>query len=368
MFLKNINLVNFRNYDNVYLELNPGINIIYGENAQGKTNLLESIYFLALTKSHRSLNDISLIKNNCISSKITGCCNINEIDNNFEIVINKTNKKCKIDNKEIKILSEYISNIKVIIFFPEDLDLIKSSPDVRRRYINIQISQLDKNYFKVLSNYNKLLKIRNGLLKDYLKNKKIDDNYFEIITDYLIENAIYIYIMRKKYIDKINEYAKDIYKNISGYNDFFINYKINSDLNITSKEEIKVQLINKFKDIYEVEKKTGTTMIGPHRDDIEFILSGKNLKLYGSQGQQRMAVISLKLAEISIFKKYNDDYPILLLDDVFSELDDFKKNNLLNYIKGDIQTIITTTELTNLDDKILKNAKLINIKDGLIIN
>lgn len=367
MFLKNIKLVNFRNYDNLFLDLSPGINIIYGENAQGKTNLLESIYFLALTKSHRSINDLNLIKNDCDFSTISTDCTINNVNTNLEISITNKGKRLKQDNNIIKIVSDYVSNIKVIIFFPEDLDLIKSSPDIRRHYINTQISQLDKNYFKILSEYNKLLKIRNNLLKDYLKNNIFDNNYFEIITNYLIDKASSIYYYRNKYINKINSYITNIFLDISSYDDFKIEYKPNFIINSFNINDLKEILKEKFNNIVEIEKKAGTTLVGPHRDDIEFYIKDKNLKQYGSQGQQRMAVLSLKLSEIEIFKKYNNDNPILLLDDVFSELDDNKKNALLKYISNEIQTIITTTELSNLDKKIIKEAKLIHISAGKIL-
>lgn len=367
MFLKNIKLKNFRNYDDIFLELSPGVNIIYGDNAQGKTNLLESIYFLALTKSHRSLNDINLIKNECDYSLLSTDCMINDNQTNLEISITDKGKKLKQDNNLVKSTTDYISNIKVIIFFPEDLDLIKSSPDTRRHYINTQISQLDKNYFKILTEYNKVLKIRNNLLKDNLKNNNLDSNYFDIITNYLIDKAASIYYYRNKYINKINNYITNIFLDISSFDNFNVVYKPNFIINDFTVENLKSILNEKFNNIKEIEKKAGTTLVGPHRDDLEFYIGEKNIKQYGSQGQQRMAVLALKLSEIEIFKKYNKDNPILLLDDVFSELDDKKKNSLLKYINNEIQTIITTTELSNLDKKIIKEAKLIHISAGKIL-
>ena len=367
MYLKNIKLKNFRNYDELFLNLSPGINILYGDNAQGKTNILESIYFLALTKSHRSLNDLTLIKNNENFSLLSTSCVVNENETNLEISISDKGKKLKQDNNLVKIIGEYVSNLKVIIFFPEDLDLIKSSPDIRRHYINTQISQLDKNYFKILSEYNKLLKIRNNLLKEYLKINYIDNNYLDIITNYIVEKSCYIYFYRNKYIKKINMYINNIFKDISGFDNFRIEYKNNFIINSFELNDLKEIIREKFNNILEIEKKAGTTLVGPHRDDIEFYLNDKNLKQFGSQGQQRMAVLSLKLSEIEIFKKYNNDNPILLLDDVFSELDDKKKNALLKYISNDIQTIITTTELSNLDKTIINQAKLIHISAGKVI-
>lgn len=367
MYLKNIKLTNFRNYENEYIELNSNINIIYGNNAQGKTNLLESIYFLSLGKSHRSLNDKDLIKNEESSCRIYGEAILNNFSKSFEIKIINNKKIYRIDNNIIKSLNEYLSNLKIIIFFPEDLEIIKSSPDIRRRYLNIQISQLNRNYFKILNEYNKILKIRNEILKNNLKDNYIDMNYFRIITNSLIEKASYIYCIRNKYINKINEFISNYYKKISTYDGLYLKYITNLDNDIYEYEIIKNDLINKFSNLEYAELKSGITLIGPQKDDFIFMLGNENLKNYGSQGQQRMAILSLKLSEIDIFTKESNDTPILLLDDVFSELDDFKKNNLLKNINKNIQTIITTTDINNIDGEIVKNAKLINIKNGKFI-
>lgn len=364
MFIKNINLFNFRNYENEKFIFNDHINIIYGKNAQGKTNLLESIYFLILAKSHRSINDKDLIKYGCDSLKVSAEATINNIPKRISIEVNQKNKKFFVDGNNIKKVSDYISNLKVIVFFPEDLELIKLSPDVRRKYLNIQISQLNKNYFKILNDYNKLLKIRNDILKEYLKSGKIDNNYFDIITNYLIDKASYIYCIRNKYIEKINEIIDNYYEKISTFKKLKINYINNLNTNIYEFELNKEILKSRFDELKEIELKTGNTLIGPHKDDMEFLLDGKDLKKYGSQGQQRMAVLALKLSEIELFRKECGENPILLLDDVFSELDDYKKNNLLDNIDSNIQTIITTTDLNNINKKILGECNLIKIENG----
>lgn len=368
MYINSIKISNFRNYENQYIKFNPHINIIYGNNAQGKTNLLESIYFLALTKSHRSLNDKSLIREGETSTKVEADSIYNNIPTKFEICIKDNKKYYRIDNNNIKSLNEYLSNLKVIIFFPEDLNLIKSSPDIRRRYLNIQITQINKEYFKYLSDYNRLLKIRNDLLKDNLKYNNLDYKYYDIITSYLLDKASYIYCIRNQYIEKINAIISKYYKDISTYENLMILYKTNINIDNYNYNNIKKNLLNKFKEIYSIEIKAGTTLIGPHKDDLIFMLNNQDLKLYGSQGQQRMAILAFKLSEIDIFKVVSGDTPILLLDDVFSELDDSKKNNLLKHIDDNIQTIITTTDLNNLDNKIIENANLIKIENGKIIN
>ena len=317
MVLEKINIFQFRNYNTLELTLSPGINIIYGKNAQGKTNLLESIYVLALTKSHRSFIDNNLIKVGEPGAKIKGT--------------NQKQKKLKIDQTEIKKISDYISKMNIIIFYPEDLDLIKGSPSIRRRFLNLEISQINSNYLNLYNEYTKILKMRNDYLKKVNKGISIDHSYFEILNKYFVEKAVLIYQYRNKFINQLNK------------------------------------ILEKMDRLQNAEMKLGSTLIGPHRDDIEFYIEDKNIKNYGSQGQQRMAVLALKLSEIELFKEKTGNIPILLLDDVFSELDENKKNNLLSYIKNEIQTIITTTDLNSIDKSILKKSKLIEIDDGKII-
>ena len=367
MILKELKIANFRNYKSLNIKLSDRINIIYGNNAQGKTNILESIYVLGITKSHRSFIDDDLIMNGESASKISGNIEKNGINSLFEINLNKTKKKYKIDNDDIKKTSDYISNMNIIIFYPEDLEIIKGSPGIRRKFLNLELSQLYNNYYRVLSDYNKLLKIRNDYLKKMQKNIKVDDNYFAIITEYLIDKAVFIYRARNKFINKLNSYASNIFFEIMHLEGFNLKYKTNLDLKDYSESEIKEQLKAKFESDKQLEIRLGNTLHGPHRDDFDFYLGENNLKCYGSQGQQRLAVISIKLAEIEIFKNYSKTSPILLLDDVFSELDDEKKNNLLKYINDDIQTIITTTDLENIDESIIKSSKLFKIEAGKVV-
>lgn len=365
MYIKDIQLMNFRNYKTLSLTFNSKINIIYGKNAQGKTNLLESIYVLGLTKSHRSFIDSNLIKNDCNQSKIVGNIVKNDLSSKYEIILEDKKKLLKIDGNLMKKVNNYISNINIIIFYPEDLDLIKGSPSIRRKFLNIELSQLNSNYYNILNDYNRLLKMRNDYIKSNLFN--IDENYFQILTSYLIDKSISILKLRKKFIDKINEIIGNIFYKISSIPNFYIEYK--SFIQYEEDEKIlKEKILNLFQDNREKEIKYKTTLIGPHHDDFELYIDKFSLKTYGSQGQQRMAVLSLKLSEIEIFKKYKNETPILLLDDVFSELDDQKKNNLLDYITSDIQTIITTTDLNNIDLNIKQNSKLIEIENGIIKN
>ena len=363
MVLEELKLKNFRNYETLNIKLNPHINIIYGNNAQGKTNLLESIYVLGITKSHLISIDNNLIKDGENKFKITGTIKNNKLKKKLEVISNNDKKILNIDNKEIKKVSDYINNsLNIIIFYPEDLEIIKGSPVNRRNYINIELSQLSDNYLKILNEYNKLLKIRNDYLKKLNKNENIDNTYFDIITNYLIDKALLIYRMRKKFIDKINEACENIFYNLTKIKGFYLKYLTNY---IGEVDDLKQYMNDLYIKNRKKEIKIGTTLYGPHRDDLEFYINDKNLKQYGSQGQKRIAILATKLSEIEIFKKYKGTNPILLLDDVFSELDDIKRNNIIKYIDNDIQVIITTTELRKINK--FKSVSIYKIKEGKII-
>ena len=367
MYLKEIKLTNFRNYENLTLKLHSGINIICGQNAQGKTNLLESIYVLGLTKSHRSFIDHNLIQNDKKFSRIEGILSIDEFDTKMELALEPKKKQMKIDSTSVVRTSDYISKMNLIIFYPEDLELLKGSPGIRRRYLNMELCQLYGNYLNLLNDYNKLLKIRNDLLKKMTKEQEMDQNYFQIITTYLIDKAVSIYRMRKRFIDKLNCISPEIYKNITGMDGFHLVYKPSIEIDSCEKDTLKERLQKKFDQMLSVEQKLGVTMIGPHRDDFDFYIGDLNIRSFGSQGQQRVSILALKLSEIEIFTEYRGTTQILLLDDVFSELDDEKKNNLLKYMNQKIQTIITTTELTSIDETLKKHSKMIKIDHAEVI-
>ena len=365
MYLKNIELINFRNYNHVKVSFNKGINIIYGKNAQGKTNLLESIYLLGLTNSHRSIVDSGLINSKKNFLRVKGTLKKDKIANDLEVFLDYNKKVLKIDNNYINKVSDYISTMNIIIFTPDDLDIIKGSPSIRRKFINVELSQLYRNYYLILNEYEKLLKIRNEYLKKINKSSKYDESYFDILTSYLIDKAIMIYKIRNKFIDKFNLFCSKIYEDITHYSGFKVIYKRNIDIDINDMN-FKQKMFAKFKEKRDIEIKLSSTIYGPHRDDIEFYLNDINMKFYGSQGQQRIAVLVLKLSELEIFKKYVDSTPILLLDDIFSEIDKDKRENLLKYINKNIQTIITTTEIDTVDKSFLHQSKLFQIENGKI--
>lgn len=367
MFLKELKIRNFRNYEDLEISFSNNINIIFGNNAQGKTNILESIYFLGLTKSHRTLSDIDLISHKKISTVVEGKISRENIDSLYKIVIEDNKKTIICDGNKITKKSEYISKVNIVIFYPEDLELIKGSPNERRQFLNLELSQLSNNYYCILSSYNKILKMRNDLLKKKFREVIFDSTYFEIITQMLIEKAIYIYKARNKFILKINEISHDIYKDIIDIADFNLKYDNNFNFDNYDTDYIKKIMTEKYKDNFDNEVRYGSTLFGPHKDDFGFFIGTNDLKKYGSQGQQRTAVLAVKLGEIELFQNQHNTSPILLLDDVFSELDNDKINNLLKYIDNNIQVVITTTDIKKIKKEIIQKSKIFEIVEGKVI-
>ena len=363
MIISKISLLNFRNYKKISLNLDDKMNIFIGNNAQGKTNILESIYILALTKSHRLGVENNLIRNGSNFFKINGTIKIEKIIKKLEVGLVNDKKTVRINNNELKKISDYISNLNVISFSPEDLDIIKGSPGIRRDLLNIEISQIYPGYIDKLNRFNKILKIRNEYLKSMYGKSNRNLNYFEIINDKYIDLAIDIYKYRIDYINKVNEEIKNIFENLTGLKKLKIIY-INNFI-IKEKENIEY-LKSILKKNFDREINKGITLYGPHRDDLIFDLNGLDLKYFGSQGQQRLSIISFKLSEIKIFKDLTGTQPILLLDDIFSELDISKRNKLIKYIIGKTQTIVTTTDLKNINKTLVKNSKIFEVKEGIV--
>ena len=341
------------------------MNIFVGDNAQGKTNILESIAILALTKSHRvgvNPNIIMFDKSKC---KINGVVKKDRVITKLNVEITNDTKKLTINNTVIKKVADYISNLNIIIFTPDDIEIIKGSPNVRRNLLNIQLCQLDRDYLIKYNEYNKLLKTRNEYLKILFNNSLGDVNYLDIITDKLIDKAIYIYQKRKEYIDLVNLNINNYFNKISGFGDISVKYVPNLSFDDYEYETLRKKLKHTFKKNYMKELNYGMTLYGPHRDDFYFDYQGNDLKYFGSQGQQKLAVLSFKLSEIPIFNDISNSLPVLLLDDIFSELDIKKRNKILKIVSDyDIQSIITTTDLKNINKKYIENAYVFNVKAG----
>ena len=367
MILRKIKLINCRNYSKLQLDFKNNINIIIGDNAQGKTNILESIYTLALTKSYRTTNDMNLIKFNQEKFIITGEIKDDKVYKKLSLEFYKNNKTVKINDNNISKISDYVGNLFVIISSPDDLQMIKGSPNERRNFLNIEISQLSSNYIKKYNEFNKILKMRNDYLKLLYTNNLSDYKYLEILTDNLIEREIDIYIERHNFIDNINREISDIYENITGIKNLKLIYQPNIDLGDYNPENIRKSLKEKYQNNLQKEILMGMTLYGPHRDDFTFKIDDKDIKIYGSQGQQKLAFIALKFSEIPIFEEKTDTKPIILLDDIFSELDKKKKNKLIQYIDNDYQVIITSNDTKDINKKIVDRANIYIINNGKII-
>ena len=364
MIIRNIKLKNFRNYENLDFVLNNRLNIIIGNNAQGKTNILESIYFLSLTKSFFAVNDKVVIKKNCLYARIDGIITSNNGCNNLSILANNCGKYLKIGNKEIKKSSDYLGYLKVILFSPDNIRLLKEGPSIRRRFLNIEISQLSKRYILILNQFNDLLKQRNEYLKN-IRNSLVDKDYMLILNQKFAELAYQIYNFRNDFIVEINKRIKDIYKSIINIDNIEIKYI--TDIKLNDKETMINEIIDRLDRNYDKEILYGSTLIGPQRDDFCILLNGNDISSYGSQGQMRIAILSVKLSEIDIIFNKFGEYPVILLDDIFSELDVDKRNKLIKYLNCDKQVIITTTDIENINEELVNNAKLFKIDNGKVI-
>ena len=357
MYIRSLELNDYRNYDNVNIKFDKGINILYGNNAQGKTNILEAIYLCSTTKSHRGNKDKEIIRFGCAESHIRALFNKNEVD--YQIDIHLRNEKSKgiaINGVKLKKAAELLGLANIIIFSPEDLSIIKNGPSDRRRFVDSELCQLDKVYLYNLTNYNKIVNQRNNLLKDILIHPELRDT-LDVWDAQLVNIGNKIIERRKIFVDQLNEIISDIHNNISGgKEELEIIYDPNVD-NDSYEEKLKK---HREKDI-----RYKLTSVGPHRDDFIFYINDIDTKKYGSQGQQRTAALSLKLAEIRLVEKIAGSTPILLLDDVLSELDGGRQNYLLNSISN-IQTIVTCTGLDEFINSRIEIDKIFKIKEGSV--
>lgn len=354
MLITNIKLKNFRNYKELNLELSNGINIFYGDNAQGKTNIIESIYLSAIGKSFRTNKDNELINFNEKYSEII--INYSKKDRNGKIKIELSDKKnIYLNDIKLKKLSELLGNINIVIFTPEDINILKDGPSSRRRFLDIMIGQLRPNYIYILNNYNKVLDQRNNYLKQ-IKYENKSEELLEIWDEKLAEYGEKIFNYRNEFFEKIKNKIEKIHNNIT-------EDKEKIKLEYLSSCENKNYFLNILKNNKKIDIIKGYTNKGIHRDDFMVYINNTLVNIYGSQGQHRTAMLSLKKAELEVIKDDIGEYPILLLDDFMSELDEKRRNNFLQSIE-DMQVIITCT------DKIKNNNikyKINNVSNGKII-
>lgn len=355
MYIKNLCLKSFRNYEKLNIELSPNLNILYGDNAQGKTNILEAIYISAMGRSQKAQKDSQIIKMSENEAHIQVFAVKDHSQNRIDVHLKKDTKKgIAVNGIPIKKSSELFGIIYIVIFSPEDLNLIKSGPSERRRFMDMEMCQLSSVYYYDLQQYYKVLKQRNNLLKTLQKNQNIKDTLF-VWNVQLVNYGCKVIQSRNKFINKINQIASIIHKNITG-----------------GKELLKIEYMpNVYIDDFEMKLNRhlerdimlGSTSVGPHKDDLIFYINNDDVRIYGSQGQQRTAALSIKLSEIELIKEETLHEPILLLDDVLSELDESRQVYLLENIKN-VQTIITCTGIEDSIKKYIDKAKIYKIKNG----
>lgn len=354
MYIKNIKLCNFRNYEQLDLGLNKNINIIYGDNAQGKTNILESIFLCSFGKSFRTTKEKEMIQFNKDSALVEILYQKKDRDGKIKIEIG-AKKQISVNGIKIKKLSELLGNINIVIFTPDDINILKNGPDKRRRFLNMMIGQLRPNYIYNLNMYLNTMEERNNYLRQIRENNKSVE-LLDIWDEKLAEYGEIVFKYRKEFIEKILNIINEIHSKIT-------EEKENLKIIYTSNCENKDKYLKLLKERRSLDILKGFTTKGIHRDDFMIYINDKEVSIYGSQGQNRTAVLSLKLAELNVVYNELGEYPILLLDDFMSELDEKRRKNFLNNIK-DTQVILTGTDKLDLQNV---EYSLYNVKKGEII-
>lgn len=357
MYINSLELSHYRNYESLSIGFDPGTTILYGDNAQGKTNILEAVYISGTTKSHRATKDKDIIQFGQDEAHVRLHLTKHDVKHRIDMHLRKNKSKgVAVDGQSIKRSGELFGIIHMIFFSPEDLSIVKNGPAERRRFMNLELCQLNKLYYHNYVNYNKALNQRNTLLKQIYFNKELIDT-LDMWDEYLIEYGKCLMEEREAFIKELNDIVKIIHSHLTGSKETIrIGYEKNVSI-----EDYDIVMKSKR----EIDLKYQSTQTGPHRDDICFYVNDVDVRKYGSQGQQRTAALSLKLAEIELVKKIIHDSPVLLLDDVMSELDSKRKHFLLDSIR-DIQTIITCTGYDDFIKSRLMINKIYKVTDGMI--
>jgi len=355
MYVKKLELTNFRNYEKLKLDNLKDLNIIIGDNGIGKTSVLESIYVCSLARTFKSNDDYVILKNNSDFVKIKIDLDIGDKLKKLDFTLSFKGKKTKINNNLKKKISDFISQYKVILFSPDELRIIKESPNTRRNYLNICLSQINKSYIKLLNDYNTLIKNKNDYLKKLYINSNLDLVYLDVLDSKISDLGYEICKIRDEYVQKLNKYIKKIFRKFRKDDDIYIRYN-SQFLNKNNEEIFKMLVKNRNSEIL-----LGLTKTGVHRDDIEFIHNSNNAKEYSSQGIQKLILLSLKLSELEVLVNDYYEEPILLLDDLFSELDSINQNSILNNLNKNIQVFITTTDINNIKPSMVKRANVIEL-------
>lgn len=366
MHVNKLRLINYRNYDNLSIDLNKKINVFVGKNAQGKTNLLESIYLCAMGKSFRTNRDREIINFNKKQAYVGADISVGNFEKFIEIKMERNKTKIiRVNKTELKNYKELYSGLNIVVFSPDDLRLVKEGPQERRSFLDMEISQIKPVYKYNISRYNKVLYQRNNILKTN-KFKKDISNILEIFDLQLVKLGTEIILKRSKYVSELSKISNVIHKKITlSKEDLELNYITNIDMK-DSRKNIEKKYLNDLQKNINKDLELGSTGLGPHRDDIDMKINGNDLKVYGSQGQQRTVVLSIKLSEVELIKEQRNIYPVLLLDDVFSELDEERRRYLIQSFK-DMQTLITVTDAIDIKELDNIEKSLFYIKDGNLI-
>lgn len=359
MIIKSLELNNYRNYKELNINFDEGVNILYGENAQGKTNVLEAIYMSATTKSHKGSKDKEIVNFESEEAHIKTILDKDGLERRVDMHLRKGRSKgIAVDKVRLKKATELLGILNIVFFSPEDLNIIKNSPAHRRHFVDMELCQLDQIYLYDLNNYNKIINQRNKLLKDIAFNPEYRE-MLKIWDAQLVSYGKKIIERRRQFIEELNVIIEEIHRKLSGNKEILrIKYEPH-----TEAEEYEEAL----KRSIEKDIKLKMTSAGPHRDDFIFFSNDIDVRVYGSQGQQRTAALSLKLSEIELVKQLTKDNPVLLLDDVLSELDSNRQTYLLNSI-GDIQTIITCTGLDDFVNNRFDYDKVFRVVEGTVIS
>jgi DNA replication and repair protein RecF len=367
LYINSLKLLNFRNYENLEINFEKNFNIIYGDNAQGKTNILEAIFLCASGRSHRTSKDAEMVRLSERGYYIKLSMEKSVMSSSIEILYDKIRKKrIKINEVPIRRMTELMGHLNAVIFSPEDLMIIKEGPSERRRFIDITLSQLKPSYLYDLQQYNKILLQRNSLLKEIQNNESLVET-LDVWNERLADVGARIMKVRNEFIKILSKKAHEKHLKLSnGKEELLLKYSPSVKAHsLDSKSEIKECFLRVLRDSRKREMKTCTTMAGPQRDDYIIFLNGLELKQFGSQGQQRTAVLSIKLSEIEIMKELTGEYPVLLLDDVMSELDAQRQKFLFENL-DEVQTFITCTDKSFFADKITSNSKVFRVVKGSI--
>ena len=368
MFIKTLNLEHYRNIERLSLQTDASVNILIGPNAQGKTNILESLFVLALTKSHRTHKDKELISWQSGSARLAAEVAKRYGDVKLELSIATQGKTAKLNGLEQKKLSGFVGALNVVMFAPEDLEIVKGSPSIRRRFMDMEIGQVHPSYLHHLLQYQRIIVQKNNFFRKNGMASSQDNVMLDVWNEQLAQNGVKIMKNRQSFISKLQQWAETIHAGItSGTESIRIDYKPSFDCDDFQDDSVLFnQFMIKLSQVKEQELRRGVCLVGPHRDDLSFYINGKEVFAFGSQGQQRTTALSLKLAELELIREEVGEYPVLLLDDVLSELDRERQTQLIETFQGKVQTFITTTGVESIESASIEQAKLFRIKDGRV--